>query len=431
MDPLSISASLATLLSFADTVSKGLGKFLALKHAPQVLQRLNDELSDFHFAIAAIEDVYRQQEALPNEQYSNQRFLSEAIRRAKEAILDLEKMVTYGLLKAPNRKDPKIDKTFWLRNEGKVREMRQLLQHTKTDILIALKLDEMQAFSLRRGNHNANTWLLRQWRTSLHCLLVQLVISNERLSSQHQALEEMCRRAIQRPQLHREHPSSESTLRPASEVQQLAVSSVHPMAPIEVENICAQSIRSKTPRYPMNISFCPCVCHKKKYLKSPTFINQIFGSLFIGYNTLPFGNTSCGSHCCKRDAVPTIDVSYIFPVWLLDRIVSVKMCSSGLDLRLRVLRVRSNDSEIFSAVAYHDTSKVRDMLADGRASVLDVNEEGESLLTVSGLAFAGTHIMIIVADCSYSGDWAYNGECGGRVLRCIGKLWRRYVSTRH
>ena len=48
-----------------------------------------------------------------------------------------------------------------------------------------------------------------------------------------------------------------------------------------------------------------------------------------------------------------------------------------------MLRIRPNHSEIFSAVVSHDAFKVRELLTDGRASILDVNEEGESLLTVS------------------------------------------------
>lgn len=61
----------------------------------------------------------------------------------------------------------------------------------------------------------------------------------------------------------------------------------------------------------------------------------------------------------------------------------MKLRSPGPDLQLKVLSVRPNDSEVFSAVENQDTSNVREMLAGGCASILELNEEGESLLTVS------------------------------------------------
>ena len=148
MDPISISASLVTLLRAVDTVSKSVQRLSALKHAPRVLQRLNSELSDFHLAIAAIEEGCRQQEALRSESYANQGILSAAIRRAKDAILDLEKLIAYSLLKIPNHKDPQIDLKSWSLAQNKVRDMRQRLRYTKLDILIAFNVDEMQAFLL-------------------------------------------------------------------------------------------------------------------------------------------------------------------------------------------------------------------------------------------------------------------------------------------
>lgn len=143
MDALSIAASLAALIGVVDNVAKGCRKLLALKHAPQILQQLNDELSDFQFVIATVEDVCREQEALETGRCFSQELLSAAIHRAKDAILDLEKMEAYGLLKTPDHRNPKIDFKFWIRNESKLREMRERLRHAKVDILVAFNADDM------------------------------------------------------------------------------------------------------------------------------------------------------------------------------------------------------------------------------------------------------------------------------------------------
>lgn len=143
MDPLSVAASLVALIGAVDSVAEKCRRLLALKHAPQVLQQLNNELSDFHLGIATVEDIIRQQEALQDEASFNQELLFVAILRAKDSILDLEKMVVYGLLKTPDQQNPKIDYKFWVRKEGKVREMRERVRHAKMDILVAFNVDDM------------------------------------------------------------------------------------------------------------------------------------------------------------------------------------------------------------------------------------------------------------------------------------------------
>ena len=131
-------------------------------------------------------------------------------------------------------------------------------------------------------------------------------------------------------------------------------------------------------------SFCPCACHKEKYLRSPSFLDKTFGSLLVGFNSVPFLGKSCDHRGCQHSAVSGVNAAYMFPAWFLEWIVIMKMRSPGFDVQLKAMRVRPNGSEIFSAATGLDISKVREFLADGRASILDVNEEGESLLTVSG-----------------------------------------------
>lgn len=91
MDALSVAASLAALIGVADNVAQGCRRLLALKHCPQVLQQLNNELSDFHLVGATFEDICRQQEVPQAEPCSDQGLLSAATLFIKDAILDLEK----------------------------------------------------------------------------------------------------------------------------------------------------------------------------------------------------------------------------------------------------------------------------------------------------------------------------------------------------
>ena len=138
-----MAASLATLIGATDAVVRGVRKLLALKNAPQSLQQLNIELTDFRLVIATVEDSYRQQESLQDAPSCNQELVARVIHRAKDAVLALEEIIAYGLLKIPDHKNLKIDHKVWLRTERKVRELRKCLRQTKVDILVALQIDEM------------------------------------------------------------------------------------------------------------------------------------------------------------------------------------------------------------------------------------------------------------------------------------------------
>lgn len=193
----------------------------------------------------------------------------------------------------------------------------------------------------------------------------------------------MIRTVIQPPHTPRDLNVPEIDSQPEGESQQLEISPINPLISAEASSSIIQSIDLRITRVMVCGCFCPCSCHRKRYFKSPTFLNQVLGSLFVGYNALPFLTTPCDSPQCRRNALSTTSLYYTFPHWFLDRIVAMKSRHPGPDLQLKVLRIRPNDSEIFSAVVHQNTSKVREILAAGDASVLDVNEEGESLLTVS------------------------------------------------
>ena len=201
----------------------------------------------------------------------------------------------------------------------------------------------------------------------------------------------MIRRLIQPPQTAQEPPISEDNPQHEVDLQQPPVSSMSLIALPEASNSFTRSTHFRVMQNMTCGSFCPCTCHKKKQFKSPTFFNQVLGSLFVGYSALPYLTTPCDSHLCRRVTGSTVDVLYVFPNWFLNRIVSMKLRKPGPDLQLKTLRVCPYNSEIFSAVTCQDTFKVRAMLVDGSASILDVNEEGESLLTVSILVYTIVH----------------------------------------
>lgn len=143
MDPLSVAASTVTLVGVMDPVIKGVRKLARLKHAEPVLQQLNNELSDFRLVVGKVEDKCRQALIENGDLASDQEVLSRAIDRAKDAILELEQVIVYGLLAPSDGTTIKIDRLFWIRKESEVREKRNRLRDARLGLSLAIGLEGM------------------------------------------------------------------------------------------------------------------------------------------------------------------------------------------------------------------------------------------------------------------------------------------------
>ena len=146
MDPLSIIGSIASLSGLVGGAAKGVRKLLATKNAPQILQQLNNELSYLNLVVSKVEDVCRQHLSSEAEVVSTNEIISAAVTRAKEAILDLEKMVVYDLQKIWDGNNQKPDRISLMRNKENVKEMKERLRNAMVDLLLAVNVNEMYAF---------------------------------------------------------------------------------------------------------------------------------------------------------------------------------------------------------------------------------------------------------------------------------------------
>ncbi|MCJ1475869.1 Ankyrin-2 [Lambiella insularis] len=99
--------------------------------------------------------------------------LLRAIVRAKDAILELEKVIEYGLLVPSNGPTVKVNRLFWMRKESEIVNKMHRLRDAKSDLSIAVGLYQMEL----------------QITTQLH--LVQLQVGNQSILSSQQMLGNM------------------------------------------------------------------------------------------------------------------------------------------------------------------------------------------------------------------------------------------------
>ena len=152
-------------------------------------------------------------------------------------------------------------------------------------------------------------------------------------------------------------------------------------------------------------SDCCCTCHRRSLFRSPSLLGNIIGSLSVRYHTSPWAAPTCNSPSCRRYSKKFTYV-YAFPQWLWNRILHAHMAyshSRGPELCFRMLRVRSTNSDIFRLFrGPRQTDEiimtgVRRLFENGEASVLDIDENGASVLRVRLQSCKSNTIRVLIS----------------------------------
>ena len=134
---------------------------------------------------------------------------------------------------------------------------------------------------------------------------------------------------------------------------------------------------------------CACSCHQQRHFRSPSFLDQTLGSLFIGYVGFPKLFVRCNMSSCYRHSISKGYLSYVFPKWFLEIAIFAKVKASlqeGPERLIRCVRVRQFITiPSFQALAKRQYDQVKGLILNREASVLDVDEGGASMLNVSVL----------------------------------------------
>jgi hypothetical protein len=136
---------------------------------------------------------------------------------------------------------------------------------------------------------------------------------------------------------------------------------------------------------------CTCSCHRRGGFRTPSFLNRVLGSLFIGYSGLPLVSRSCDQSLCRRQGRYTSTTfSYYFPGWFMLRSVYMTIKNSplrGPEAHLNVSRVVWDQAEIFWHSINGNIDGIKALFDAGLASPNDVAfEDNYSPLLVSSSA---------------------------------------------
>lgn len=124
---------------------------------------------------------------------------------------------------------------------------------------------------------------------------------------------------------------------------------------------------------------CACICHRESIQKSPKWMQNIIGTLFLGYCGIPtiggYFSQKCTETICRRNESAIVDIQYYFPFWFLQRAIIFRSRNSplyGNQISVKTPRVVGTWTNIFIATQSANLEMVRSLLSQRIASPFDV-----------------------------------------------------------
>ena len=416
MDPLSISASLITVLGVGGKLSKGLRKYMKLKDAPQVLQDLNDAISGLRLAANGVDEVI--QTAKWQYGIDPPENVVSAVGRMKSTLLKLESFVSYDLtIPSASGTMIRVDRSVLLRSESRLKEFKENICAEKINLSLALN-------TFATSMHLEGLLYLRQIpglltlmsnnidKVATHVFDTHYDPSTgAHIPATSQALVKTGKSREGRNNIvvKSQHPGSLIHLEP--------LHPHHGISPLVASNKCETSklVRgqdatkiAQTSRRACDVS-CRCTCHSY-HLWRLRYFRSILGSLSITRKGSSLLKGTCDDTRCLSSPTRTTCV-YAFPFWLLDGIISISYScelAKGPELLLRVMRTR--DFTPLNRMVHSNETwaiiEMKRMLGSGEISVFDIDEDGDSILYNTVVQGSWDLAQLLI---SYGADMQYTG----------------------
>lgn len=159
MSGLEIATSIVTFVSALQKVADGISRLSGLRHAPDALLALNNEVADLQCIIVShsinklqfpstmIAQCY--QEDLSELKQQNNAILANAItpsfqrafERSQQLLLDLEKLIAYELTTFDDRTGRlRVDRSAWLQTQEKVDQAKSRVRLCRMELSTAVNL---------------------------------------------------------------------------------------------------------------------------------------------------------------------------------------------------------------------------------------------------------------------------------------------------
>lgn len=391
MDPLSITATVITVLGALQNAGTGLHKLLQLRAVPAVVLALNNEISDLQLLFREIDSLltgYRRLRSrgseVSSEAFLGLQSLPTNVNGAKVKIAELQAILDKHLTNSHKLGD----KISWLKEEARVCKIHEDIRSVRINIATALGVLtsssslriqlQMQDLQLVIGNNQTLTKdaLMRQ-NTLLETTSLPALKAQDSIEQRMQRIERQLLAVSERlGESQKSQPSFSGSIGQDS--------LIHYRPPVSSSTTDFSFIDFQAVQRARCSPLCWCACHRERRVETPSLLRSIVGYLYIGYTGIPKLTPSCNDPSCYGNSPALLNVHYFFPRWLISHAVFIAVRSAsagGPEFCLRVANVRDPSCRIFTSAFEGDTITVRSLLMSKKASVLDIEKEsGQSPL---------------------------------------------------
>ena len=403
MDPLSLSASIITLLAAGGTVIRGLERLSSLRAAPNIILALNIEISDFRLAILELSNSLQREPVKSNNiLWNTQAFRTELLpilHRARNKLIELESLIEYRLILPEKNGSIRLNKTAWLWERQKLKMLQKEFRSIKinvialTGVLITQSMSriELQTSDIRSAISTLQGAVMHRSESTTNAFsasenFLRQMLENE--ARNQSRIESYLREALATANAFPPTRSSPSSLQRTASTHDHGYERITTGGPPKSYTLCTLSRLQW--RHSNCILSCTCRCHNRAVWASPNWINAFFGRLSAEYTRPPFWPHSCDKSGCLQSSGSFIAVQYIFPSWFAFRVLHAYLQAghhSSIEYNLRVFPTIWSGSEIFVKARSGDVAGVKALLESRRCSPFDVSEEGQTALMVSGAIY--------------------------------------------
>ncbi|KAL9616219.1 MAG: hypothetical protein Q9160_008892 [Pyrenula sp. 1 TL-2023] len=349
MDPLTLTTGILALLKASASLSGTLAKLRRLKDAPDLVQALNNEISDLRLILIHIsdhhEDARNERLSLTNNKNPISDLCSSTLNQTRGKVQEVEALIKTKLLKSPGCSDSKINRIAFLR------ERDHLLQ-LQADLRIGRQRIANLFGQLGIKNISRIEVLLNDIRSNDLSMLLQ---SQVRIED-----------AIDRIE--------EKQLTPFNSAR-------CPLQPARLpgsDNAGSRIVEVSISPVTANIPRVECTCRRRS---ASIKLHNLFGSLFLGY--VATFSASKYKNSCSHYGSLEMRLVYVFPQWFLKYAFAMQGAFNGrgtIMYSLSVAQIISDDHIVWDLIDLGNLNGVKRLLNDGQLSIRAQNTCNQSLV---------------------------------------------------
>ena len=386
MDPLSITASILTILGATESVGKAIIKLVSLRQLPDAFLALNNEISDFHLVMSRTNTLIRLCQNMPSINARNADFatdLGPLLERGKARLLELECLIEYSLTTPGSNGESVLNKPAWIIKQEKVKRIQDDIRSMRTSLAVFIGLfvssttltTEVQVSELRL----IGSEILAQQRRN-HAQVDRILARQTNMEASHERTQLLLQELLRTQAATRTVSNQTSLSSVPSSILGSVSTTVDRWWTLRLYSLTRTTVSG------CNKSTCRCHCHNK--FASPNFLKRVLGLLFLGYSGVPVITSACNENRCRRSVKIIVSVRYCFPARFMARVLefSLRVSASGnVEQILRVSAVLPLNHKIYDIIDNGDVEGVKEWLGAYKGSPFAVDSQGQTLLDVGFL----------------------------------------------